>query len=131
MCLLSPILRNLEGGGLSFHCPGCDQRHSVWVGAGSGPRWSWNGDAAKPTFSPSILVTGGHYCNGFVPGDNCWCAYNAEELAAGRPPSGFKCERCHSFVVDGRIQFLADSTHHLSGQTDDLPAIFNPGANLE
>jgi hypothetical protein len=28
---------------------------------------------------------------------------------------------CHSFVVDGRIQFLGDCTHHLAGQTVDLP----------
>jgi len=29
--------------------------------------------------------------------------------------------RCHSFVVDGRIQFLQDSEHELAGQTVDLP----------
>ena len=28
---------------------------------------------------------------------------------------------CHSFVTDGRIQFLADCTHALAGQTVDLP----------
>jgi hypothetical protein len=28
---------------------------------------------------------------------------------------------CHSFVIDGRIQFLSDSTHVLAGQTVDLP----------
>jgi hypothetical protein len=31
--------------------------------------------------------------------------------------------RCHSFVTDGRIQFLSDSTHALAGQTVDLPEI--------
>jgi hypothetical protein len=30
---------------------------------------------------------------------------------------------CHSFVADGRIQFLGDCTHHLKGQTVDLPGI--------
>jgi hypothetical protein len=29
---------------------------------------------------------------------------------------------CHSFVTDGRIQFLHDSQHALAGQTVDLPA---------
>lgn len=29
--------------------------------------------------------------------------------------------RCHSFVTAGRIQFLADSKHKLSGQTVELP----------
>lgn len=28
---------------------------------------------------------------------------------------------CHSFVTDGRIQFLSDCTHSLAGQTVDLP----------
>lgn len=28
---------------------------------------------------------------------------------------------CHSFVKEGRIQFLQDSTHNLSGKTVDLP----------
>ena len=30
---------------------------------------------------------------------------------------------CHSFVTDGRIQFLADCTHPLAGQTVDLPEV--------
>ena len=28
---------------------------------------------------------------------------------------------CHTFVTDGRIQFLGDCTHALAGQTVDLP----------
>ena len=28
---------------------------------------------------------------------------------------------CHSFVNNGRIQFLLDCTHHLAGQTVNLP----------
>jgi len=28
---------------------------------------------------------------------------------------------CHSFVTDGRIQFLTDCTHALAGQTVDIP----------
>jgi hypothetical protein len=38
---------------------------------------------------------------------------------------GFKFDSkpsiCHSFVTDGRIQFLNDCTHSLAGQTVDLP----------
>ena len=30
---------------------------------------------------------------------------------------------CHSFVTDGRIQYLDDCTHELRGQTIDLPDI--------
>jgi hypothetical protein len=29
--------------------------------------------------------------------------------------------RCHSFVRDGKIQFLGDCTHKMAGQTVDLP----------
>lgn len=29
---------------------------------------------------------------------------------------------CHSFVREGRIQFLGDCTHRLAGHTVDLPA---------
>lgn len=31
--------------------------------------------------------------------------------------------RCHSFVTDGKIQFLGDCTHELKGQTVDLPNV--------
>ena len=54
--------------------------------------WTFNGDLVRPTIRPSVLV----YESG------------------GQP-------RCHSFVTDGRIQFLADSTHALAEQTVPLP----------
>jgi hypothetical protein len=119
---LSPVLRNAVDGGLTFWCPGCDEAHQVKVGDGAGPRWGWNGNAERPTFTPSVLVTSGHHCRGFQPGDSCWCTFNAEEVARGQPPSRYRCGVCHSFVTDGRIQFLGDCTHELAGQTVDLPA---------
>lgn len=57
-------------------------------------RWAFNGDFEKPTFSPSMLVN------------------------QHRPES-----RCHSFVTNGRIQFLSDSHHELAGQTVELPEV--------
>jgi hypothetical protein len=43
-------------------CPGCAEAHAVEVGpaqlAAGAPLWQWNGDEAKPTISPSILVYG-------------------------------------------------------------------------
>lgn len=80
--------------------------------------WTWNGNIESPTFSPSILVQCGHYAPGRANPESCWCTYNAEHPD---DPSGFICYACHSFVTDGKIQFLADSTHKLSGQTVDLP----------
>ena len=59
MGLLSPILRNGTDGRLTWWCPGCDHAHMIQTGAGSGPRWGWNGNAEKPTFTPSVLVRTG------------------------------------------------------------------------
>lgn len=56
------------------------------------PPWSFNGDVDKPTFAPSLM------CNG-------------HDAAT----------RCHSFVKEGKIQFLQDCHHKLAGQTVDLP----------
>lgn len=86
-----------------FWCPGCDGGHQIQHGAGSGPRWTWNGDAERPTFTPSVRVS-----------------YNGADADT---PEGIPSV-CHSFVTDGRIQFLSDCTHALAGQTVDLPDAF-------
>lgn len=100
MIKLSKVLRGVDGGGLMFWCPGCDGCHQINHGAGPGARWGWNGDVDKPTFTPSILVQ-----------------YNGADADTkdGIPSV------CHSFVTDGRIQFLSDCTHALAGQTVDIP----------
>ncbi len=33
------------------------------------------------------------------------------------------CKMCHSFIRDGKIQYLNDCHHHLKGQTIDLPEV--------
>ena len=116
MSALSVILPVRGTGSVYFMCPGCNEPHRVQVGAGPGPRWTYNGNPEKPTFSPSILLKSGHYCEG-QEGKDCWCTYEAR---LGRKPP-FVCKICHSFVTDGRIQFLSDCTHGLAGQTVDLP----------
>ncbi len=64
---ISKLLRNVEGNGLAFMCPGCKTHHVIWHGIGKPPRWDWNGDIDKPSFSPSILVRGAIYiCHSFV-----------------------------------------------------------------
>lgn len=65
-------------------------------------RWTFNGDFDKPTFSPSL---------------NTWITGTNGEVRS----------RCHSFIRDGRIQFLGDCTHALAGQTVDLPEINGEG----
>lgn len=106
--------------GLTFRCPGCNERHSVRT-SGEGDNWSWNGSEELPTFSPSVLMRSGHFIPGHVKdGDGCWCRYNREHPDK---PAPFECCVCHSFVTDGRIQFLGDCTHALAGQTVDLPEL--------
>ncbi len=39
--------------------------------------------------------------------------------------------RCHSFVREGKIQFLSDCDHNLAGQTIDLPQLDHDGDPLE
>lgn len=116
---LSPILRGLDGGRVAFWCPGCDEAHQITVKSDAnrqGPIWGYNGNPDAPTFTPSVLVKVGHYCAG-QEGKDCWCTF---EERFGRP-APVKCCVCHSFVKDGRIQFLNDCTHALAGQTVALP----------
>jgi hypothetical protein len=83
--------------------------------AGTG-KWTWNGDTEKPTLKPSVLTRAGHFAPSFKQGDPCWCTYNKEHPEN----TVFHCFICHSWVNDGRAQFLPDSTHELRGQTLDL-----------
>lgn len=71
-----------------FECPGCNCCHYA------DDRWTFNGDAESPTFSPSIFVN-----------------------SDGSNPT---VPRCHSFVRNGKIEFLNDCTHELAGQTVDM-----------
>ncbi len=99
------VLRILEGNLLAFWCEGCKTMHAVNTG------WAFNGNYDHPTFTPSILIRGGHFAQ---PNKPCWCTYNVEHPDK---PTKFECILCHSFVTDGMIQFLSDCSHHLAGQT--------------
>ena len=111
---ISPITRQ-DGSlhGYEFVCPGCEafivakklspgiesvRLHATHVIPTTGPKaWGFNGDVDRPTFTPSILVYGNKHTDGSI--------YSP---------------RCHSFVRDGRIEFLGDCEHPLAGQTVDL-----------
>ena len=118
MSALSPFLRGLEGGRIAFWCPGCKEAHQIAIGDGPGPRWGYNGNPDKPTFTPSVLVTGVNFTEKGEADYEAWCA-------AGYPKRTEPFENapmvCHSFVTDGRIQYLGDCTHELANQTVDLP----------
>jgi len=79
---------------LIFYCEGCKRTHGVNIDKSISPNWEFNGDYNKPTITPSILVTVGHY-----PKPN---------------------DVCHSFITDGKIQYLNDCSHELKGQTIEL-----------
>lgn len=111
MAALSKKLRSTEDNGLMFWCPGCDGAHRIQVGEGTGPRWGYNGNPNLPTFTPSILVRGTQP----ITTEQHAAFMRGEKLPEPRPLV------CHSFVTDGKIQFLADCTHGLANQTVDIP----------
>lgn len=82
-------VQRTDDGRLMWWCAGCDEPHAI------DGTWSFNGDVDKPTFQPSVLVTG-------------YSRHSVER-------------RCHTFVTDGRIQYLNDCSHSLAGQTLDMP----------
>lgn len=102
--------------GIRFDCPGCalvGDRSGIHVlpvnwnppGVERSPHtapmsagWGFNGDLERPTLTPSVLST---------------CTLGPEHTPFA----------CHSFVTDGRIQFLGDCTHPLANQTVDLPEL--------
>lgn len=96
-----------------IQCLGCGYEHEIYtkVKNYSGAQWSFSGTLDKPTFSPSINYTWGYMVKGLSPED--YKFYRGENRGGA----------CHFFVRDGKIQYLGDCTHHLKGQTIDLPDI--------
>ncbi len=119
---LSPILRRVNGWILGFYCPGCNCGHMIHdapaPGNPSSPVWQWNGSADRPTFTPSLLVRSGDFTPKGRADYEAWAA-------AGHPQPAPEFENvptiCHSFITEGRIQFLGDCTHDLAGQTVPIP----------
>jgi len=72
---------------LMWRCAGCREIHCCQVaGKPQQAIWAWNGSTTKPTLSPSVLK---------------------------RPEYSESGKRCHSFVREGVVEFLADSDHEL------------------
>ncbi len=105
---------------LMFKCPGCTGWHSIRHNAPSGVNWEFNEDYDKPTISPSILVTGTELTDKGRSDLASWqiAGYPKTDCAFETTPT-----ICHSYITDGKIQFLSDCTHGLSGLTVDLPEI--------
>jgi hypothetical protein len=110
------VLRTIEGGKLGFWCPGCRQMHAVRVAPAPEP-WGFNGDYDRPSFTPSVLVTGRDFTE---DGRRQFDAWHAEGCPKPAPTFPAADTRCHSFVTGGQIQFLSDCTHQLTGKTVQL-----------
>lgn len=100
------VLRTLDGGRVGFMCPGCGEMHQVRIDGEGRPRWGFNGDYERPTFTPSINVT--------------WSEPSDVEGEFDDTSKDRKMV-CHSFVTDGQISFLNDCTHALAGRVAPIP----------
>lgn len=96
-----------------FMCPGCGQRHVLPIGKGISPSWFFTGDVERPTLSPSIAARG---ILGVFDYAGDWTGEWQIDAAGSTIPFV-----CHSFVRDGRIEFLGDCSHSMAGKTVDLP----------
>lgn len=88
MAKLIPVT-NVGGAhaGYMFDCPGCGHSHVF------SDKWQFNGDLAKPTFTPSLM----------------------------NRSTRDKDFVCHLFLRDGVIEFCGDCTHALAGQSVPCP----------
>lgn len=116
---VSSTLRRANNG-YSHWCPGCEEMHYIATESPlqNGAYWTFNGSVDRPTFSPSVKISSGHFAAGHKSGE-CWCNYK-ERLGEEAP---FECGVCHYFIRDGMIEFCSDSTHSLAGKTIPLPAL--------
>ena len=110
---LSKVLAQ-SGTKLFFECPGCGMPHGVNIDTKLSPAWSWNNSVDAPTFSPSILVR-------FDRWDPPATEDNVDRINSGEVVQVKIDHVCHSFIHDGKIQFLNDCTHEYAGKTVDIP----------
>ena len=85
---------------LNLPCPLNDRIIPVIISGSrdqySGIVWSWNGDTERPTLKPSLLTNGGVYSEDYTKYDKY---------------------KCHTWITDGKAQFLSDCTHDKVNQT--------------
>lgn len=115
-----------ENQSVLIECPGCKMDHVINVNPERSfqndegqtvkmPCWTFNGNMDSPTFQPSLLWRTGKYC---------MSEKAINEMRQAEPERFEFMERiskiCHSFIRDGKIQFLGDCTHDMKNQTVDL-----------
>ncbi len=126
---LSTMKARLDASGhLWYMCRGCGHKHVIAIEgraqvAPGRPVWTWNGSTAAPTVTPSVLGRsinlGAMTEDEHAEYEELSRTHGADWLLANSP---FRtC--CHTFITDGRIQYLSDCTHQLAGQTIELPEL--------
>ena len=97
-------------GGYGQWRPACRSGHEINVDRPnrSGAQWTFDGDAAYPTFHPSVNLRWGSYADP-----------NFKPSSPDHDPSGV----CHYTITRGKITYAGDCTHSLRGQAVDLPDI--------
>lgn len=113
--------------GYAHWCPACEEVHVYRTDnpAADRPRWSFNGDVERPSFTPSMRISWGDYASG----------HEYHKANDGKPRGGI----CHYFIKTGQelaaaqpgrpgidpsksyIDYCGDSTHAMAGKTVDLP----------
>lgn len=86
-----------------YWCSGCDALHGIAINPDKnslGAGWTFTGTLECPTYSPSQLSR--------------W-----EGTVNGKPTKRV----CHTFIRNGKAEFLSDCTHALAGQTVPLPPL--------
>lgn len=86
-------------------CPGCNEVHGYRVEGDGRPKWVFNNNFDKPTFTPSMLIT----------------VTEHEDEDENPLPQPVQRTLCHYFIINGEIQFCDDSPHALAGKTVPLP----------
>jgi hypothetical protein len=105
-------LRKASDGRYLFYCEGCDGLHGVT------DSWQFNHSFESPTFSPSVLVKSTKLTDKGLADLEAW-EKEGYPNRNGEPFDNVPTV-CHSFVSDGKIQYLNDCTHELAGKTVEL-----------
>jgi hypothetical protein len=111
--ILYPVAESEAHCDFMFWCPGCQCAHGIWTKKRNtlNAVWSFNGDMEKPTFSPSLLIK---FTRDLTDAEHT-------KIMSGEPVN-IPPTVCHSFIREGRIEFLGDCTHALAGQTVPMEA---------
>lgn len=105
---VSRFLRRFDGG-YTHWCPGCKEMHGIF------DRWQFNGNVDRPTFTPSVKITGKQTVK------NERGEWTGEWVLDANGNALDEC--CHYILTDGVMNFCGDCTHDLRGQSVPLPEL--------